>query len=93
MGMTVGIFILVVGLAGFIVYKKFGPLSQWRRNSRNGIISMSDVASRASSGSGSSEESVEVARSFNALGDERPVTSSNSANTTCSAINNIIAVE
>lgn len=64
-GMTVGITILVTSLAGFLVYKKFGLPSQWRyttSQSRAGVMSMSDVTSRPSNGSGSSEDS---ANSFN----------------------------
>lgn len=92
MGMTVGIFILVIGLAGFFVYRKFGPPSQWTRHSQIGVLPMADVNSRASTGSGSSEESVASAHNLNAPGDERPVNSVNSNSVRFTPNNNNIII-
>lgn len=94
-GMTVGISILVIGLALFLVYKKFGPPSQWRYRPQVGVLSMSDIMSRASNGSSSSEDSVTSTRNLNATGDERPVNSPNInlTNMTVHPTPNIVTLE
>lgn len=82
-GMSIGFAILVTGLAGFLVYKRFGPPSQWRTNSasQRGILSMSDATSRASNGSSSSEDTVTNVPNIHTQSDQFSVNSFTSDST------------
>lgn len=96
-GMSIGISILVIGLAGFLVYKKFGPASQRRSytESQRGVLSMSDITSsrtsHGSSGSSGSEDTVKHVR--NLTSDERPVNSDFTNTTVQFTSNDIVNLE